>query len=173
MFKEVQGAPGYDIYDDGRVYSHKSKKFLSPSLNNNEGHGYLQVQLFVNGKRLVRKIHRLVAEHFLPNPDGLPCVNHKDENVMNNTISNLEWCTYSYNNNYGTRADRVAEKNKTSQPTMRKIRGISVSNQEIIEFISAAEAARFTGDLKHRSNIVACLNGRQKTAYGYRWEYCD
>ena len=92
---------------------------------------------------------------------------------MNNDVSNLEWCTYSYNNNYGTRANRVAEKNKTSQPTMKKVRGINTSSQEILEFISAAEAARFTGDLKHRPNIVACLSGRQKTAYGYKWEYCD
>lgn len=172
MKKEIQGAPGYDIYDDGRVYSHKSNRFLTPSLNNNQGHGYLQIQLFIEGKRVVKKIHRLVAEAFIPNPNSLPCVNHKDENVLNNHYTNLEWCDYGYNNNYGTRKARVAEKLKTTQSNMRRVRAINITTGEEKVFISVAEAARETGDINHRPNIVACLNGRQKSAYGYKWEYC-
>lgn len=57
-------------------------------------------------------IHRLVAQAFIPNPDNLPCVNHKDENPNNNNVDNLEWCTQKYNCNYGTRVDRIMETKK-------------------------------------------------------------
>ena len=173
IWKDIKGFEGrYQVSNLGRVRSllrngliRKQKLFGNTD--------YLHVVLLKDRKYTRLSVHRLVAEHFVEGYKEGYVVNHKDENVMNNTVSNLEWCTYSYNNNYGTRANRAAEKNKISQPTMRKVRGIGVSNQETIKIISAGEAARFTGDLKHRSNIVACLNGRQKTAYGYRWEYCD
>lgn len=85
--------------------------------------GYLFVQLIVTetGKQKLFYIHRLVAEAFIPNPDNLPCVNHKDEDKTNNFVfinpdgsvdnekSNLEWCTASYNNTYGTRIDRIKQ----------------------------------------------------------------
>lgn len=64
--------------------------------------GYRCVCLRKDGSSKVRYVHRLVAETFLPNPDNLPCVNHKDENGLNNHVDNLEWCTYKYNTNYGT-----------------------------------------------------------------------
>jgi hypothetical protein len=67
---------------------------------------YLTVHLSVNGKRKRCTIHRLVALAFLPNPNSLPQINHKDENPLNNHASNLEWCTESYNHNYGTLRDR-------------------------------------------------------------------
>ena len=61
---------------------------------------YLIVTLHKDGTRRSVQIHRLVAQAFLPNPNNLPCVNHKDENTLNNAASNLEWCTQSYNLNY-------------------------------------------------------------------------
>ena len=66
------------------------------------GYGYLMVDLKRNGKRKHARIHRLVAEAFIPNPYNLPEVNHKDENKHNNSFKNLEWCTSSYNKTYGT-----------------------------------------------------------------------
>lgn len=64
--------------------------------------GYPQVGLYKNGIETKFLIHKLVAETFIPNPDNLPCINHKDENPLNNCVSNLEWCTYKYNANYGS-----------------------------------------------------------------------
>ena len=70
--------------------------------------GYLQVELRDDyGKRKIKKVHRLVAETFIPNPDNLPEVNHKDENKQNPSVSNLEWCTSKYNSNYGIRKERI------------------------------------------------------------------
>ena len=64
--------------------------------------GYSQIGLYKNGIETKFLIHKLVAETFIPNPDNLPCINHKDENPLNNCVSNLEWCTYKYNTNYGS-----------------------------------------------------------------------
>lgn len=64
--------------------------------------GYLQVQLHNNGKLTTHRVHRIIAETFIPNPDNLPQVNHKDENRQNNAIDNLEWCDNKYNCNYGS-----------------------------------------------------------------------
>ena len=66
----------------------------------------LKVNLSKNGNKYSRSVHRLVATAFIPNPDNLPQVNHKDENPKNNNVSNLEWCTCEYNHNYGTRNER-------------------------------------------------------------------
>ena len=71
--------------------------------------GYKTIQLCKNGKPKHCKIHRLVAMAFIPNPNNLPAVNHKDENPSNNNVNNLEWCTIAYNNNYGTKKERLSE----------------------------------------------------------------
>ena len=71
--------------------------------------GYLRITLNKNGKYKTFAVHRLVAEAFIPNPNNLPCVNHKDENQFNNDFRNLEWCTYKYNSNYGTIKQRLSK----------------------------------------------------------------
>lgn len=86
------------FYPNGRVRVLK-EKILTPSVDKK---GYEFVQLFINGNYRSKKIHRLVAEVFIPNPNNLEQVNHKDENKKNNKVSNLEWCTLIYNINYGT-----------------------------------------------------------------------
>ena len=87
----------YKINNYGEVLSLRSNKILKP---NNNGIGYLIIQLCKNGKRKNYLIHRLVAEHFLDNPNNLPEVNHKDEDKSNNFVNNLEWCKHKYNMNY-------------------------------------------------------------------------
>ena len=98
-FKPIPNYEGiYWITKNGDVIN-ANGKILKPYDN---GYGYLMVDLKSNGIRKHARIHRLVAEAFIPNPNNLPEVNHKDEDSHNNFFSNLEWCTSSYNKTYGT-----------------------------------------------------------------------
>lgn len=85
--------------------SGKPKK-LAPQRN---VHGYAIIKLMKGGKDITYRVHRLVAMAFVPNPEKLPCINHKDENKLNNNPNNLEWCDNRYNNNYGTRNKRISK----------------------------------------------------------------
>lgn len=92
MFKQYKDTP-YDIYEDGRCYSHLSNKFLTPKMSVK----YPTYNLTINGKKKNVKIHRMVAETFLPLVDGKEIVNHKDGDTHNFNINNLEWVTASEN----------------------------------------------------------------------------
>lgn len=96
-FKVCRYNNNYLISNYGRVYSHKSSKFLKPRCN---GRGYLSVSVLVNTKRKNLYIHRLVAETFVPRTRGCEQVNHIDENKDNNVVSNLEWVTAKQNVNH-------------------------------------------------------------------------
>jgi len=101
--------PGYeDLYQAsnlGRVRSHKH--ILKQNINQ---HGYLKLALYKEHIPKTIEVHRLIAKAFAPNPQNKPCVNHLDENKLNNTATNLEWCTVAENNTYGTRLQRIAKK---------------------------------------------------------------
>lgn len=79
------------VRQDGRIYP---EKIMKANISNT---GYCSVTLYGNGITWKIAVHRLVAFHFLSNPNNLPCVNHKDGNPLNNNVSNLEWCSYSEN----------------------------------------------------------------------------
>lgn len=119
IWKDIEGYEGlYQVSNLGRVKSLDRKEYfyrgdtpverirkgciLSPS----SSCGYLHVNLHDGKKRKMKLIHRLVAQAFIPNPDILPEVNHKNELKTDNSVSNLEWCTAKYNSNYGTRTIR-------------------------------------------------------------------
>ena len=85
---------------------HYKEKILKPEITRD---GHLRVVLCEAGKSKRVFVHRLVAEAFIPNPNNLPIVNHKDENPANNIVSNLEWCTVSYNNNYNKRNEKIGD----------------------------------------------------------------
>lgn len=107
--KDIKGYEGlYAITEDGKVWSYRNKRFIKPFLRKN---GYLQVILVKDGVKKNHKVHRLVAETYISNPNNYPEVNHKDENRVNNNIDNLEWCPHDYNCNYGNRLSRISDSN--------------------------------------------------------------
>ena len=125
MIEEWRDIKGYEklyqVSNLGRVKSlpkfHRTSKFYS-SIGYmskekilkplKQSCNYLQVDLCdINGKRRKKYIHKLVAEAFIPNPNNYKYVNHKDEKKTNNKIDNLEWCSFDYNLNYGTRNARI------------------------------------------------------------------
>lgn len=167
-WRDVENYKGYyQVSNTGKVkslnYNHTGKERILKAHDN--GKGYLQVQLCKDGKKENYYLHVLVAVAFIPNPDNLPQVNHKDEDKTNNCVENLEYCSRLYNANYGTRNKRVAE--KLSKP----IFSIDKESGEIREFPSTMEAERQTGIDQRRIND--CLKGRKKSAKGFYWHYVN
>lgn len=125
--------------------------------------GYYQVRLSKNGKRKSFNVHRLVAKAFIPNPNNLPQVNHKDENKLNNNMQNLEWCNALYNNIYGTRIERV--RNKTG----KKIIQYDLNGNFIQEFNSLSDIKRKLN--YNMTSISNCCKNRTKKSHGYIWKF--
>lgn len=155
--KDIKGYEGlYAITEEGQVWSYYSKRFIKPYIRSN---GYLQVLLSKGGIKKTYKVHRLVAEAYLPNPNNLPEVNHIDEDKTNNCVNNLEWCSHEYNVNYGRRNE------KTSNSLKKRCLCVELNKQ----FDSINEAGLFIK--RHPSGVSDALNGKQKTAGGYHWQY--
>ena len=146
-WKPIKGYEGlYEIsnYGDIRSYTKRSNgKLLKPQISRK---GYLTVMLYKDSVVKCLKIHRLVAQAFLPNPDNLPQINHKDENKRNNDVNNLEWCTNEYNHNYGSRNKRSgvnAGISNTNNPlTSKSIKQYTMNGEFVKEWESMAEAQR-------------------------------
>lgn len=142
-----------------KVYKETILK-CSPARN-----GYKRVTLWKNSVAKYKHVHRLVAEAFISNTNNYPCINHKDENKTNNNVSNLEWCSYSYNNTYGSVKDKSGKTYSINHS--RKIEMQSISGGVTKIFNSVKEAADFIGGTS--TSIDRALNGTRKTAYGYKW----
>lgn len=157
IWKTAPGFPGYQVSNTGRVKSVlRSGKELHPVRYSN---GYLVVNL--SGRRI--GVHRLVAMAFIPNPDALPQINHKNENKDDNRVENLEWCNSRYNNNYGSRTQ------KASVSRSIPVKQLSPDGTLVRVFYGIHEAGRQT-DIDYR-NIHRVLSGNRKTAGGFKWEY--
>lgn len=132
--------------------------------------GYQAVTLSKNSKAKSFLIHRLVATVFIPNPDNLPQVNHKDENTSNNCVSNLEWCDQKYNSNYGTSKKRISEKLKNGILS-KPVEQYDKKGNYINEYPSAIEASRCLN--LNVSGIVSCCNNNLKYKHcgGFQWKY--
>ena len=156
--KDIKGYEGlYGITTEGKVWSYKSKMFLKPWVSRN---GYFMVNLHKDKKIKHCYIHRLVAMAYIPNPENLPQINHRDENKANNCLQNLEWCDASYNLNYGTHNEKVS--NSRKKPILQ----YDLDGNFIREWECAADVGK-----EVQANIVNCLKGRCKTAYNYIWKY--
>jgi hypothetical protein len=129
--------------------------------------GYLGVSAYGGDGRVKRfLLHRLVALAFIPNPNNYPQVNHKDENIKNCRVDNLEWCTPKYNANYGTRNERCKLGNKRFE---KPVNQYTLDGKFIKRFECLGDACRETGaDI---SAVIRVCKGRSNMAYGYKWEY--
>ena len=181
MWKPIVGFEGlYEVSDDGRVrslnrvvldnvhglYVHLQGKEMkltprrSPRDKESENQ-YLVVNLHKDGKSYVQNVHRLVAQVFIPNPDGLPTINHKDGVKYNNVVENLEWASFGDNNvhalTYGLRS-----------PRGNAILQFNTDGTFIAEYKSMPDAQRKTG--VSVGSISHCVNHRTDTAGGYVWK---
>lgn len=172
IWKDVSGFEGlYKISNFGRVMSLNYKRIGISQIRvpRTDKGGYLYVNLHKNNKTKSMKIHRLVASAFLPNPQGLPQINHIDEDKLNNCLWNLEWCNASYNNKYGTRTRKVLDSHKRNGSSKAEKPVVQMDKQgnTIAEFISISEAARQMG--VSRESLRDAALGYSKTCKGFIW----
>ena len=153
---------GYCVTDDGKIYSKKTQTFLKqfPDLK-----GYLNVYLYIDGKKKTKKVHRLVAETFIPNPAGKPQVNHIDGNKQNNRVENLEWCTNSENQIHSYRV--IGNENHGGDGLKTPVICVEMNKT----YCSVRAAARDTG--VGASNISRACQKKRKTAGGFHWNYVN
>ena len=155
--KDIAGYEGlYAVTSCGKVWSHKSKKFLKPFDN---GFGYLLVRLSKDGKQKNFRIHRLVAEAYIDNPENKPQINHIDKEKNHNYINNLEWVTSKENILYSVK-DR-------GEHSVKPV--VCVETGEV--YCSQVAAAAAIG--VHRQCIGNCVRGKQKTTGGYHWRFAE
>ena len=148
-------------YSDGSKRLHRGRILKATP----DKDGYDRVVLSTPEGHKNRLVHRLMAIAFIPNPDNLPEVNHKDENKRNNVIDNLEWCTDKYNVNYGTGLHRRAASQRNDPEQSKPIIQYDKDGRKVAEYPSIREAARQTG-IK-RDTISRSCRGLQKYCHRY------
>lgn len=153
IWKDIDGLEGeYAISSKGRVKNLKSGRIFTGYY---DIYGYKYVRL----KHKHYTIHRLVALAFLDNPDNLPQVNHIDERKDNNDVSNLAWCTASENVRHSIHHKSC------------RINQLTLDGDFVKVWDSSMQIGRETG--YYASTIIKVCKGKQRSAYGYKWEYAD
>lgn len=167
VWKDVKGYEGlYQVSNWGRVKRiTNNNRVLKPYKVKK---GYLNVVLSKNGKAKTFRVHRLVALAFLPNPDSLPEINHKDEKKDNNNVDNLEWCSGYYNIQYGTRGERIS-KSKIDGKACKPVLQFNLDGTFVKEWKSSYQIQRILG--YKNQNINSCCHGKTKWAYGFIWKF--
>lgn len=174
MWKNIKISPYYSVNEYGEIKRNSytrvdtmgritviKEKKLSQHLDKD---GYWRVMI-VTGLKKAKNIpvHKLVAETFIPNPNNLPCINHKNENKQDNRVENLEWCSVSYNNSYGKRLQSM--RNTEIKKYGKKI--VAIKDKDIYYFNSISQASEKLN--LNRSNISNCLAKRLKRTGGYEF----
>ena len=192
IWRPIKGYEGlYEVSNKGRVKSLErySVKFghqkelvdEKPISLHKSSAGYMVVHLSKDGERKSKSVHRLVAQAFIPNPQGLPFINHKDEDPTNNHVDNLEWCTQKYNVNYGTRNERASK--SISKAMKGKYIGSKSPNARKIVCITTGEIFNSMTQAAEKYNIAyqdisKCCRKKRKSAGKHQvtgekllWEY--
>ena len=196
-WRDIEGYEGlYQVSNEGRIKSlervwvsgkdynitrhHKEKIIKCGNVNN-----YQLATLTKDGKSKQFWVHRLVAKAFLPNQNDYPIINHKDENPSNNFVfinedgsvdcekSNLEWCTYKYNANYGTRNERVgrilSKVLLNNHKTSKEVCQLTLDGKLVKIWESISETGRNGFNM---GSVGDCCRGyRRKAHKGYKWMY--
>lgn len=158
-----------DLADFDKTYI-KPEKILS---QNKSKDGYLRCIFSKNGKPKMQRVHRLVAQAFIPNPNNMPVVNHIDEDKTNNLPGNLEWVSVAYNNVYGTRIQRLKNSEgfkRNSEKNCKPLSQYDLNGNLIASFNSLKEAVESNNGYK-KSGMSHCLVGRNETYKGFIWKY--
>ena len=145
----------------------KRGRIMTPCLNSGK---YLGLPINTDKLKKSENVHRLIAITFLPNPNNLPCVNHKDENKLNNCVDNLEWCTYQHNNVQKNRLAKSLETFNANPKNRRKVYQYTKDGAFIKEYESVKEATKEMG-LKHSSGIYLSCNHNNCYARGFKWSF--
>lgn len=184
-WRTIEGADDkYSVSNLGNVKRNEHYTIVSPTSQHPNGakmfyeekevkgyidkEGYRIVYLQTSNKKITKKVHRLVAEAFIPNPNNLSQVNHKDENRLNNSVQNLEWCDAKYNANHGTRKDKL-----------RKISGIRIAQYDLSGNLikiwdSMSQASQYFGTKTTSCIRRVCKKEPGRNTYkGFIWRYVD
>lgn len=161
-WKTVVECDKYEVNQKGEIRHKKRKHILSPRKNSG-GYGY--VVFVINGCRKNFAIHRIVANAFIPNPNGYTEINHKDYNRLNNCVENLEWVSSSQNKQHAY----LKVENHISRG--KKVNQYDKEGNFIKTFDSITKAAHEVGCVV--SAISNCCLGRTKTAMGYQWRFVE
>lgn len=176
VYKQHDFTNKYMVSDQGRIksvdrYTEKQHQFYKgqvikqKEIKRKGNTSYMSVILWDNGKPFTVEVHRLVANAFLSNPNNLPCVNHIDGNGTNNSMDNLEWCTYSHNVRHSI--DDLG--NHPKKWKAKPVEQMTLEGKPIETWESAWEIQRKLGYCQVA--ISKCCTGKMKTAYGYKWRF--
>lgn len=176
IWKDIEGYEGrYQVSNLGNVLSIVGEKpyLLKPRITK---FGYCRVALYHPNKKVVNyTVHRLVATAFIPNSKKYPCVNHKNEDKTDNRAENLEWCTYLYNNNYGSRKtvyEKFSKADFRKNPRKYKMPILQMdSDGEIVCVWNSIRQIRESGKYGNGDQILRCCKGIGITGYGFRWQF--
>lgn len=157
----------YKVSNCGRIKSIGRYKFVGKDkiLKESSNYGYMLVDLCMNNKTSIKRVHRLVATAFIDNPKNHPIINHKDENKANNCVENLEWCTNKHNSNWGSCRDKISKRIKYSGRNYCKY---DTNGNLVKTYYSLTD---ITKDGYNYQQVLLCCHGKNNVCRGYVWRF--
>lgn len=171
-WKKILGFEQYEISSDGRIRNTTTGTIITPAKTQL---GYLIVVLW--SKKIHRqktlKVHRLVAQHFIPNYDNKPEINHKNGIRDDNRVENLEWCTRSENvkHSYDALGRKAYSLGKFGKDNPKVKIVLQISDNSVVASFYGLKAAAESIGTNYIGHIGECCLGKRKRAYGYKWKY--